>query len=70
MVLAGHSLGGLIRIPFVGGVFKKENIGEYDQGMYTSGSSVMYVSNGIGTEDLSVRFLNIPSINLYRLYNY
>ena len=70
LVLAGHSLGGLIHIPFVGGVFKKENIGEYDQGMYTSGSSVMYVSNGIGTEDLSVRFLNIPSINLYRLYNY
>lgn len=70
LVLAGHSLGGLIHIPFVGGVFKKENTGEYDQGMYTGGSSVMYVSNGIGTEDLSVRFLNIPSISLYRLYNY
>lgn len=70
LVLAGHSLGGLIHLPFMGGVFKKENTEDYERGKYLSGSSVMYVSNGIGTEDLSVRFLNVPSISLYRLYNY
>ena len=70
LVLAGHSLGGLIHLPFMGGVFKKENVEDYERGKYLDGSSVMYVSNGIGTEDLSVRFLNVPSISLYRLYNY
>lgn len=70
LVLSGHSLGGLIRIPFLGGVIKKENVGEYELGEYTTNSSTLFVSNGIGTENLSFRFLNYPSINLYRIYNY
>ena len=70
LILAGHSLGGLIRIPFLGGLIEKENVGNYEYGKYESGSATMYVSNGIGTENLSFRFLNIPSITLYRLYNY
>lgn len=70
LILTGHSLGGLIHIPFVGGMIKKNNVGDYLAGKYTSGSATMYVSNGIGTEDLSLRFFNTPSINLYRLYNY
>ena len=70
LILAGHSLGGLIRIPFLCGLIEKENVGNYEYGKYESGSATMYVSNGIGTENLSFRFLNIPSITLYRLYNY
>lgn len=70
LVLAGHSLGGLIRIPYTNGLFKKDNTGDYQVGKFTDGNAVMYVSNGIGTEDFSARFLNIPSISLYRLYNY
>ncbi len=70
LVLAGHSLGGLINIPYYGGLIKKENVGDYTRGMFTSNKSTMYVSNGIGTENISIRFLNMPSISLYRLYNY
>ena len=70
LVLAGHSLGGLVRIPFVGDLIKKDNVGDYVVGKFENGNSIMYVSNGIGTENLSLRFLNIPSITLYRLYNY
>lgn len=70
LVLAGHTLGGLINIPFVGGIIKKENTSNYTFGKYTSNSSTLFVSNGIGTENISLRFNNIPSINLYRLYNY
>lgn len=70
LVLTGHTLGGLVHIPFVGGIVKKNNVGEYLNGKYVNGSSTMFVSNGIGTEDISLRFLNTPSINLYRLYNY
>ena len=70
LVLSGHSLGGLVRIPFLGGLIKKDNVGEYELGKYTTNSSTLFVSNGIGTENLSLRFLNYPSINLYRMYNY
>ena len=49
LILAGHSLGGLIRIPFLGGLIEKENVGNYEYGKYESGSATMYVSNGIGT---------------------
>lgn len=70
LVLAGHSLGGLVRIPFIGGLIKKDNVGDYEVGKFENGDSLLYVSNGIGTENLSLRFFNTPSITLYRLYNY
>ena len=70
LVLAGHSLGGLVRIPFVGGLIKKDNVGDYVVGKFENGNSIMYVSNGIGTENFSFRLFNKPSITLYRLYNY
>ena len=70
LVLAGHTLGGLINIPFIGGIIKKENTSKYIVGKYESGDSTLYVSNGIGTENISLRFHNIPSISLYRIYNY
>lgn len=70
LVLAGHTLGCLVQIPFIGGIFALDNAGEYEDGIYQKGSSVMYVSNGIGTQDVSLRLGNIPSVSLYRLYNY
>ena len=70
LVLSGHSLGGLLRIPFLGGLIKKDNVGEYELGKYTTDSSTLFVSNGIGTENLSFRLFNYTSFNLYRLYNY
>lgn len=69
LVLAGHSLGGLVRLPFTNGLFKPNNTSDYIYGKYEKETSTLYVSNGIGTENLSIRFLNIPEINLYRLYN-
>jgi len=68
LVLAGHSLGGLIHLPFSEGIIKKNNVGEYMNGKYQNQDTILFVSNGIGTEDISLRFGNIPSINLYRLY--
>ena len=69
LILAGHSLGGLIRLPFTNGIFKFDNTEGYIYGKYEKENSVLFVSNGIGTENLSVRLFNIPTINLYRLYN-
>jgi len=69
LVLAGHSLGGLVRLPYLDGLFHLENTGNYQTGKYTLGNSTMYVSSGIGTQNISLRFFNPPSITLYRLYN-
>ena len=65
LVLAGHSLGGLIHLPLIGEIVKFDNTGKY----VTSSENKLYVSTGIGTDNLSLRFLNPPSITLYRLYN-
>ncbi len=69
LIFAGHSLGGQIKIPFIGGLRKKEGAKTYIDEYYELDNSKLYISSGIGTEDFSFRFLNKPSITLYRLYN-
>lgn len=68
LVFAGHSLGGQIRIPFIGGLRKKDGAQTYLESYHQVNDTKLYISNGIGTEDLSLRFFNTPSITLYRLY--
>lgn len=70
LVLAGHSLGGQIKIPFVGGIIKKDGASTYINDYYEVNQMKLYISNGIGTQDFSFRLFNKPSITLYRLYNY
>ena len=70
LVLAGHSLGGQIKIPFLGGIIKKDGANIYLNDYYLVDDQKLYVSNGIGTQDFSFRLFNQPSITLYRLYNY
>lgn len=60
----GHTLGGLIRIPFTKGLLNKHK--EYDIGKNEVDNTTMFISNGLGTQDISLRFLNLPSINCYR----
>lgn len=69
LVFAGHSLGGQIKIPFIGGLRKKEGAKTYTEEFYQLDNTKLYISNGIGTEDFSFRSFNKPSITLYRLYN-
>lgn len=70
IVLAGHSLGGQIKIPFIGGIIKKDGASTYINDYYEVNQMKLYISNGIGTQDFSFRLFNKPSITLYRLYNY
>ena len=67
LVLAGNSLGGQIRVPFMGGIIKKKGSKIYIDSYYEENSKKLYVSNGIGTEKYHLRTFNTPSINLYRL---
>lgn len=68
LVLSGHSLGGLIRIPLLKPLFLKENSQKYYNDYYKINNSDFYISNGLGTSNLNARLNNLPSINFYRLY--
>ena len=66
-IFSGHTLGGLVNIPFMGGLFKQENSLNYESGKYLEDKTTLFVNNGIGTENYSLRFLNFPTIYCYRL---
>lgn len=69
IAFAGHSLGGQFRIPFIGGLRKKDGAKTYIESYHQVNNIKLYISNGLGTEDISLRFFNTPSITLYRLYS-
>jgi uncharacterized protein len=62
LVLAGHTHGGQVHIPFVPVFWKPHGSGRYLDGWYESRGSKMYVSRGIGTSVLPVRFLCRPEL--------
>ena len=65
LVLCGHVHGGLVRLPFLGGVLSPERkfFPKYDKGLYEKDGTKMYVSGGIGKP----RLCNPPEINLIHL---
>lgn len=69
LILAGHSHGGEIILPFIGGIIKDKYSNKYYKEYYKLGNTSIYISSGIGTSKYKFRFLNKPSINLYRLRN-
>ena len=69
LFLAGHSLNGQIRLPFIGSVYTPNGSKKYYDSKYKIDNTEIYISNGLGTSKLPYRLNNRPSINLYRLYN-
>ncbi len=64
LTLSGHVHGGMIRLPFLGGVYSPERtfFPEYDGGIYVFGQQNMIVSRGIGNGNMGFRFFNPPEI--------
>lgn len=69
LAFAGHSLGGQLKLPFLDGLLKKDGANKYINDYYKLNNTELYVSSGIGTDNIKFRTFNKPSINLYRLYN-
>jgi predicted MPP superfamily phosphohydrolase len=68
LVLAGHTHGGQLRLPFLGALLTRTDIGRrYDRGLFDwpaatpgGGGTLLYVNAGVGTSILPVRFLDPP----------
>lgn len=69
LILAGHSLNGQINIPIIKLLLLPEGARKYYKNHYKINNSDLYISSGIGTTKFKYRFLNKPSIELYRLTN-
>lgn len=75
LILSGHLHGGLIRLPFIGGLVSPQVIlfPKYSSGLYTSKSEsgdnrkAMIVSRGLGSHSIMPRLFNIPDIVFVRL---
>lgn len=67
LVLSGHTLGGEVKLPIIGGTNYPKYGKKYIKYYYKIDSTDIYISNGLGTTDLKMRLFNNPSFNLYRL---
>lgn len=64
LILSGHAHGGIVRMPFVGGLLDVQHrLGaQYEKGLYASGSYVMAVSRGLGNSIIVPRLFNRPEL--------
>ena len=64
LVLCGHAHGGIVRLPFVGGLLNTNHSfgAEYEAGLYYSGSYCMEVSRGLGNSISVPRLFNRPEL--------
>ncbi|MCB2342614.1 metallophosphoesterase [Clostridium estertheticum] len=69
LTLAGHIHGGMIRIPFVGGLFSPERrlFPKYDAGKYQINGKELIVNRGLGDGNLLIRIFNRPEISVITL---
>lgn len=68
LVFAGHTLGGLVKIPFIKPLFLQEGAKKYYNSTMQINNTKIFISNGLGTSSINIRFNNHPSISLYRFY--
>lgn len=79
LTLAGHIHGGVIRIPFKGGLISPERVywPEYDAGEFNintningnNSTSTMIVNRGLGNGNSGYRFLNWPDVSIITLHS-
>jgi len=67
LVLAGHSHGGQVRLPFYGPPVLGFGVGRYDLGLFQTPSGPLYVGAGIGWFHLPVRFNCRPEITVIEI---
>lgn len=71
LVLTGHSHGGQIRLPFIGGLVAPHQgvFPEFDGGLYESANTKMIVSRGLGNSLFPFRIFNKPDVVIIEFEN-
>jgi predicted MPP superfamily phosphohydrolase len=68
LVLAGHTHGGQINIPFlIDFILPLEYDKQYKKGLFRENSTYLYVSRGVGNSGLPIRFNSFPEITLIEI---
>jgi predicted MPP superfamily phosphohydrolase len=62
LILAGHSHGGQVRLPFFGPLILPSHVGGYDMGWFDLPCGPLHVSTGIGTYFIPIRFCCRPDV--------
>ena len=66
LILAGHTHGGYIKLPIIGGLILGDNY-LYGKNYYKKNDTNIFISNGLGNSNIKYRLFNKPSFNFYRL---
>lgn len=72
LMLCGHTHGGQMRLPFIGGVFTPSSIRlfpKYDMGFFGIKNMDLIISAGLGTSTVPLRFCNRPEVAVIDLGN-
>jgi predicted MPP superfamily phosphohydrolase len=64
LILAGHSHGGQVRLPFYGALIVPHGVGPYELGYYETPGGPLYVNAGIGTYRVPLRLNCRPEITV------
>jgi uncharacterized protein len=67
LMLAGHSHGGQVRIPFYGALVLPFWVGRYDLGMFRLPAGPLYVNPGLGWLAVPIRFNCRPEITVFEI---
>jgi len=67
LILAGHSHGGQIRLPFFGPLRVPYGVGAYDLGDFETAGGPLYVNPGIGMVTYPFRFNCPPEITVFTI---
>ena len=67
LILAGHSHGGQVRIPFYGPLIVPHMVDEYDLGLFHTPAGPLYVNPGIGWYPVPIRFNCRPEITVFEI---
>ena len=67
LILAGHSHGGQVRLPFYGALIVPYWVGKYEMGLFHLPSGPLYVNPGIGWLETPVRFNCRPEITVFEI---
>lgn len=67
LVLAGHSHGGQIRVPFLISIVTSYGADNYQYGIHFRNSSQLDITNGVGNTYINARFNSPAEVVVYRL---